>query len=64
LDDFEWTEGWNAHLGLAAMNPLTQKRTPRTSFSLYSEICRANAITEEIVERYAPKAIDRIFKQS
>ncbi|HEU0001166.1 MAG TPA: family 1 glycosylhydrolase [Ktedonobacteraceae bacterium] len=34
VDDFEWTEGWRAHLGLVAMNPLTQERAPRSSFSL------------------------------
>jgi beta-glucosidase len=61
LDDFEWTEGWRAHLGLVAMNPLTQERTPRRSFSLYGEICHANAITAEIVERYAPQAMDSVF---
>ncbi len=64
VDDFEWTEGYSAHLGLFAIDPLTQERTPRRSSSLYSEICRANAITEDIVERYAPEAMDRIFKLS
>ena len=61
VDDFEWAEGWGTHLGLVAMNPLTQERTPRRSFSLYGEICHANAITGEIVERYAPQAMDSIF---
>ena len=61
VDDFEWTEGWRAHLGLIAMNPLTQERTPRESYSLYGEICHANAITGDIVERYAPQAMERVF---
>ncbi len=61
VDDFEWAEGWGTHLGLVAMNPLTQERTPRRSFSLYGEICHANAITEEIVERYAPQAMESVF---
>jgi beta-glucosidase len=64
VDDFNWTEGWGAHLGLIAMDPLTQERTSRRSSSLYSEICRANAITEEIVARYAPQAMDRVFAQT
>jgi beta-glucosidase len=64
VDDFEWTEGWSSHLGLIEMNHLTQERIPRGSSSLYSEICRANAITEDIVERYTPGMIDRIFRQS
>jgi len=49
------------HNGLIAMDPLTQERTPRRSSSLYREICGANAITEDIVERYAPQAMDCIF---
>lgn len=61
LDNFEWLEGWGTHLGLVALNPLTQERTPRGSFSLFGEICRANAITEDIVGRYAPQIMDRIF---
>ncbi len=64
VDDFEWNDGWGTHLGLFALDPLTQQRTPRESSLLYSEICRANAITEEIVERYAPQAMDRIFASS
>lgn len=61
LDNFEWLEGWGTHLGLVALNPLTQERTPRGSFSLFGEICRANAITEDMVDRYAPQAMDHIF---
>jgi len=64
VDDFEWNDGWGTHLGLIAMDPLTQQRTPRGSSLLFGEICRANAITEEIVERYAPQAMDRIFASS
>ncbi len=63
IDDFELTEGWKAHLGLIAMNPLTQERIPRRSFFLYNEVCRANAITGDIVEHFAPGAMDRIFSQ-
>ncbi len=49
------------HLGLHAMNPVTQERTPRPSALLFAEICRANAITAEMVERYAPQAMESIF---
>jgi beta-glucosidase len=62
IDDFEWLAGWATHLGLFAMDSLTQKRTPRLSSSLYSEICHANAITGDIVERYAPQLLDRLFE--
>ena len=47
--------------GLIELDPQTQERIPRSSASMFGEICRANAITEEIVERYAPKVLDTIF---
>jgi beta-glucosidase len=47
--------------GLIELDPRTQERIPRGSASMFGEICQANAITEEIVERYAPKALDFIF---
>ncbi|HLI71699.1 MAG TPA: glycoside hydrolase family 1 protein [Ktedonobacteraceae bacterium] len=61
VDNFEWAEGWSARFGLIELNQHTQERVPRISASLYGEICRANAITEDMVERYAPEAIDTIF---
>jgi beta-glucosidase len=64
VDNFEWTEGWGARFGLIELDPYSQERTPRPSASMYGEICRANAITEGIVERYAPDAMDFIFPQS
>ena len=62
VDDFEWAEGWETHLGLVAMNRQTQERMPRKSSALFAEICRTNAITEEMVERYAPQAMEQIFQ--
>jgi len=64
VDNFEWTEGWGARFGLIELDPYSQERTPRPSASMFGEICRANAITESIVERYAPEAMDFIFPQS
>ncbi|GER81851.1 MAG: glycoside hydrolase family 1 protein [Thermogemmatispora sp.] len=61
VDNFEWNEGWGAHFGLVELNPRTQERRPRPSASMFGEICRANAITESIVERYAPEAAATIF---
>jgi beta-glucosidase len=61
VDNFEWNEGWGIRFGLIELDPETQQRTPRRSASMFGEICRANAITEEIVERYAPEAMDAIF---
>ncbi len=31
---------------------------------MFGEICRANGITEAIVERYAPEALETIFGRS
>lgn len=61
IDNFEWNNGWEARFGLIEVDPLNQRRIPRPSASMYGEICRANAITEAIVERFAPQAADTIF---
>lgn len=56
VDNFEWSEGWGQHFGLYALDPETQRRTPRRSAALYREIVRANALTPEMVDRFAPEA--------
>jgi beta-glucosidase len=61
VDNFEWAEGWGVRFGLVELDPHTQERAPRVSASLFGEICRANAITEAMVERYAPEAMETIF---
>jgi beta-glucosidase len=61
VDNFEWNEGWGVRFGLIELEPETQRRIPRSSASMYGEICRANAITENIVARYAPDAMESIF---
>ncbi len=61
VDNFEWNEGWGVRFGLIEVDPTTQRRTPRRSASMFGEICRANGITESIVERYAPGAADVVF---
>jgi beta-glucosidase len=39
----------------------TQARIRRPSADLYAEICRLNGISAEIVEKYAPTALSRLF---
>ncbi len=63
VDNYEWVEGWSTRFGLIALNPDTQKRTPRRSAKLYSAIARANAITPDIVAEFAPEAMDAIFAE-
>ncbi|MEE8392340.1 MAG: glycoside hydrolase family 1 protein, partial [Anaerolineae bacterium] len=54
VDNFEWAEGWSLRFGLIALDPDTQVRTPRRSADLYAETIRANAITPQIIDTYAP----------
>lgn len=61
VDNFEWAEGWALRFGLVALDVETQTRIPRPSASLYTEIIRANAITREMVEAYAPDSLGDIF---
>lgn len=61
VDNFEWNEGWGVRFGLIEVDPASQLRIPRRSASMFGEICRANGITESIVERYAPEAADVVF---
>lgn len=64
VDNFEWNNGWSARFGLIELDPQTQERLPRRSASMFGEICRANAITEDIVARYAPELLETIFTRS
>ncbi len=63
VDNYEWVEGWSTRFGLIALNPETQARTPRRSAELYRAIARANAITPEIVEKFAPEAMNAVFDE-
>ncbi len=62
VDNFEWADGYSARFGLIHVDFETQKRTIKRSGELYREICLAGAITEDMVERYAPEARDEIFQ--
>jgi len=63
-DNFEWAEGWDLRFGLVALDEKTQARTPRPSADLYSQIIRANAITREMVQAYAPESLADIISES
>ena len=55
VDNFEWAEGWTLRFGLIALDPDTRGRTPRRSAALYAETARANAITPQMIDTYAPE---------
>ncbi|HEX9104275.1 MAG TPA: family 1 glycosylhydrolase [Polyangia bacterium] len=44
VDNFEWAEGWSARFGLVAVDPTTQRRTPKASAAAYAAICRARGL--------------------
>ncbi len=54
VDNFEWVDGWSIKFGLIELDPRTQKRTLRPSGDLYGRICRANALTPDILNQYKP----------
>ncbi|HIQ01683.1 MAG TPA: glycoside hydrolase family 1 protein [Anaerolineales bacterium] len=55
VDNFEWVEGWTLRFGLIEIDPETQARTFRRSAYLYRDIIRANGITPQIIDEYAPE---------
>lgn len=61
VDNFEWERGWSQRFGLWGLDVQTQARIRRRSVDLYAEICRQNAISSEIVQRYSPQIYDLLF---
>jgi beta-glucosidase len=61
VDNFEWERGWSQRFGLWGLNPATQIRTKRKSADFYAEICRANALSSEVVAAYAPDVLDELY---
>lgn len=61
VDNFEWSEGWTLRFGLVELDPMTGERVPRPSAALYSAIARANAITPELIDAYAPELRERLL---
>jgi beta-glucosidase len=44
LDNFEWAHGYTKRFGLVAVDPLTQRRTPKDSARYYRAVAAANAV--------------------
>ncbi len=44
IDNFEWAEGFGPRFGLIEVDYQTQKRTPRPSAKVYSEVIKTNGI--------------------
>ncbi len=61
VDNFEWDLGWSHRFGLWAVDIETQKRTKRPSADLYSEICKENGLSSEMVQKYCPEVFGKLF---
>jgi beta-glucosidase len=61
VDNFEWDYGWNLRFGLWELDVDSQARRKRPSADLYTEICKENGISSEMVQRYAPQLSDKLF---
>jgi beta-glucosidase len=61
VDNFEWERGWTQRFGLWGLNTETQLRIRHSSVDLYAAICRENGITSDMVEKFAPQAMGKLF---
>ena len=61
VDSFEWDDGYSLRFGLIKLDRDTGGRIMQGSARLYADICKANALDDEIVARYDPELADRIF---
>jgi beta-glucosidase len=53
VDNFEWAHGFGPRFGLIEVDYATQARHPKPSAHLYAEIIRRNAVTADILKRFA-----------
>lgn len=61
VDNFEWERGWTQRFGLWELDVETQTRKKRPSADFYAAICKANALSSEMVEEYAPRLMNKMF---
>ncbi len=52
VDNFEWSEGYEARFGLYALDIDTQVRTPKPVADVYAQIIRENGISDELIQSY------------
>jgi beta-glucosidase len=63
VDNFEWERGWSQRFGLWGLDTVTQTRIRRASVDLYAAICKENALSYEVVEKYAPGSLEKLFPE-
>lgn len=63
IDNFEWERGWTQRFGLWELDVETQARRKRPSADLYAEICKENGLSTEMIRKYCPEAMEKIFPE-
>ncbi|MDR3577508.1 MAG: glycoside hydrolase family 1 protein [Anaerolineaceae bacterium] len=61
VDNFEWDRGWTQRFGLWGLDVDTQARFRRPSVDIYAAICKLNGISSEMVGKYTPKLVEKLF---
>ncbi len=61
VDNFEWDRGWTQRFGLWGLDLETQARIRRPSADLYAAICKENGLSSEMVAKYCPEVLKKMF---
>lgn len=61
VDNFEWERGWSQRFGLWGLDTATQARIRRPSVDLYAAICKENALTSAMIEKYTPELVSKLL---
>lgn len=61
VDNFEWERGWTQQFGLWGLDTETQARIRRKSVDFYADICKENGLSSEMVEKYCPEVLQKLF---
>ena len=61
VDNFEWERGWSQRFGLWKLNLENQSRIKTKSTDLFSEICKTNSLSSDMVKKFAPSIFSKIF---
>ncbi len=63
VDNFEWERGWSQRFGLWRLNLQDQTRLKTKSVDLYSQICKTNSLSSEMVNEFAPSVYSKLFPE-
>lgn len=61
VDNFEWQAGWSERFGLWGIDIKNQMRVKHRSAELYELICKENGITPEMVKKYTPEILPKVY---